>query len=195
LGEIISGQDQVDFRTGELLHLAKTFVAVMILLGILAPVMMTSFGYVGNYDLTIVSLFWYFEVGTFGSGWLFLPPYATISMLPYLALRMVPVYMTYRYYQGKTTRRRAAAGILIGDLLFLIGTLPEMILAAMFAISYLIFPLPVQMLVGFFILRRYPIPEPTKPWEGSEETKPWWENESSSLPKSPEAKNEEDRLW
>jgi hypothetical protein len=195
LGEIRPGQDQVEVRTRELLHFAKIFVAVMILLGILAPVMMTSFGYVGNYNLTIVSLFWYFEVGTFGSGWLFLPPFATISMLPYLALRMVPAYMIYRYYQEKTTRRRAAVGIIVGDLLFLIETLPMMILTAMFAGSYLIFPLPAQMLVGFFILWRYPIPEPTRPWEGSEETKPWWDNESSSLRKSPEAKNEEDRLW
>lgn len=195
MGEIRSGQDQVDVRTGELLHFAKIFVAIMILLAILAPVMMTSSGYIGEYDFVMQSFFWYFHVGTFGSGWFFMPFYVAFPTLPYLALRMVPVYMTYRYYREKTTRRRAAIGIIVGDLYFLIMTLPMMILTAMFVGSYLIFPLPVQMLVGFFILWRYPIPEPTKPWEGSEETKPWWEKESGSLRKAPEAKNEEDRLW
>jgi hypothetical protein len=189
------GQNQVELQADDMLHLGSISGVVIVLSGVLAPIMISSLGYVGNYDFSIQSLLWYFHIGTFGSDFQFLPFYATFSIFPYLVLRMVPAYVTFRYYQGRTSRRRALFGLMIGDLLFLIEGIPFFLFAISFINSYFILPFPFQMLVGFLILWRFPIPEPTKPWESSEETKPWWEKESDDVPVSSDSKNDEDRLW
>ena len=53
-------------------------------------------------------------------------------------------------------------------------------------------PLPCQLLFCILMLWRYPVPEPTTPWEGMEEHQSWWEKDESP-PKTKE--KDKDELW
>ena len=52
----------------------------------------------------------------------------------------------------------------------------------------LMLPLPFQLIFGFLVLWRYPIPEPTTPWKiasDDSEPKSWWEKSSDPQQKKP----------
>lgn len=139
-----------------------------------------AFSGMGVYDLTIQSLFWSIHINLYRSNWEFFPLYASYLFLPYVVLRIAPAYMLYRYYHEKATRKNAVLGVIIGDFVFLIGSIPYDVLAFVLALPIPIFPSPFQMLFGLLILWRYPIPEAIRIWD----TKFWWENEPIDLSKN-----------
>lgn len=195
MGALESGQEQVDSKAGGMSHRATVTGIIMILLGVLAPIMISYMSYMGTYDLSIQSLLWYYHVGPYGFDFLFFPLLLLFSTFPFLILRMVPVLVIYRYYQGKMTRRRAFIGVAAGDLLFLIEGLFILLVSMAFMSYYLIIPTPFQMLIGFLILWRFPVPEPTKPWDDVEKAKPWWEKESAEVQEPTTDKKEEETPW
>jgi hypothetical protein len=179
-------------------HFAKITGVTMVLLGVLAPIVAISTSHMGDHVIDIQSLFWHIKVGAFCLSFQFFPFFDIFStiflMSPLLVLRMVPPPVMVRYYHGKTTRRRALIGIMFGDNLFLALGIPTLLLMGILMNPSPTFPFPVQMLVGFFVLWRFPIRVPIKPWEGSKEAKLWWEKESGDTPESSDAKDEENIL-
>lgn len=151
------------------------FTAIMLLLGQFAPVLISVFNYSRQPTVIIQGLLWIYQQspGWYGNGFSIIDSYIMMSMFPFLLLRIAPVLQIYRYYNGKTTRKRAFITAILGDgyttfsgifLLFLtIGS-----------DTYHI-PLPFQIIFAFFILLIFRFPEPTAPWKGKEETKSWWE--------------------
>ena len=169
--------------------------SIVLLFGLFAPIAMTIMTWGMFPEITIQSMLWmYYPSSYYNSGFVLMPPYAFFSMFPFLLLRMAPVTMMHRYYNGKTTRKRAAIASAIGDGLFLFMGLPTLIFGIMFMSGYFIIPLPIQMIVALLILWRSPLPEPTTPWDDVLESKSWWE-------KSPEAQrqmkldDDDDVLW
>lgn len=151
---------------------------VVLLLGVLAPFMMMAFFFGRGTEFAIMSTFWMYNQSTAmvePFGFSLIPPYALFSMLPFLFLRIVPVSMIYRYYNGKTTRKRAFIASFAGDGIFLYTGLLPSILSILFSNSFFIFPLPFQSIVAVLILWIFPLPVPTTPWKTDEKPKSWYE--------------------
>jgi len=195
MGAFESGSNSADLHVKDMSRIANASGVTIALLGLLAPVMMMSANYDGYVDFAIQAILWSFYLVSFGSGFQFISLYAVSTMFPLLILRMVPAYVIVRYYHGKTTRKRALIGVAVGDILFLAEGLLFFVFSYMSMGSFLLVPLPFEMLAGLLVLWRFPIPEPTRPWEGSDETKPWWEKESSEKTASSDANDDKNRLW
>jgi hypothetical protein len=197
MGELDTSVTYESFTPGEK-RKSKLIAAIMLLIGLFAPVMITVFNYGWTTpQISMMSMFWtyysesYYMSGLYGFS--FIDPYAMFSMFPFLLLRMVPVSQIYRYYNGKTTRKRAIIASFVGDALFLISGIPYLLLSFM---GMLMLALPFQLIFGLIVLWRSPLPEPTTPWEiasDDSEPKSWWEKSSGSKQKTPTDDNDE--LW
>jgi len=196
MGAIESGPSEIVLKTNDMSRFAKITGVTMILLGVLAPILISWSSYPGYYNFSIQSIVWALNLGTYGSSFQIIPFYYIFSTFPMLILRLVPASVIFRYYQGKTTRRRALIGIIVGDILFLAEGLLFLIISfSMFMSPFFLIPFPLQMLVGLFLLWRYPIREPTKPWESSKVTKLWWEKESDEIVESSNDKDDGNKVW
>ena len=171
---------------------------IILIIGLFAPIMITMNFWGMDPQVDIQSMFWMYtqnpDISSF-LGFYLNHVYALVSMFPFLLLRMVPVSQIYRYYNGKTTKKRAFIAAVIGDGVFLIVTFPSMILMAVISGFYFMIPLPFQMIVGILILWRSPLPEPTTPWVSQEEPKSWWEKSPDPQQKKPADDDDEDKLW
>lgn len=172
---------------------------VMLLLGLFAPFVVTAYNYGWVSEVFIQSFFWTYRSTSMidpYSGFSVTPLYVLPVMFPILILRFVPVLQIYRYYNGKTTKKRTYIICLFGDGFFIFYGLLFVIIAIGF--GGLIVPLPFQMLFGWIMLWRFPRPEPTTPWESGSEPKSWWdkkpENQEEKQEKKP-IKDDEDVLW
>jgi len=173
---------------------SKLIASIMLLFGLFAPLMITVSTYGGRSTVVIQSMFWMYNQASYMynyNGFSLIPPEALFSMFPLILLRMAPVFQIFRYYNGKTTRKRALIASTVGDGPFLIMGIPYLFLS-MIMISMFMIPLPFQFIFGILVLWRYPIPDPTTPWEGDLEPKSWWEKEPDSQQEKKEA---EDELW
>ena len=164
---------------------------VMLLLGLFAPFLITAYSDLWMSQITIQSYFWTFSsYGGFSITPLFILP----VMFPILLLRFVPILQIYRYYTGKTTRKRTYIICMFGDGFFLFYG----ILFLIIAIGYggLLLALPFQLLFGWIVLWRFPVPEPTTPWESESEPKSWWDKERKPQEEKQEKPtNDDDVLW
>jgi hypothetical protein len=108
---------------------------------------------------------------------------------------MVPVSQIYRYYIGKTTRKRAIIASIVGDGIFLVTSIPYLLLSSIMGLIML--PLPFQLIFGLLVLWRYPIPEQTTPWKSEEKPKSWWDKDSVPPQEKQEkpTKDDNDMLW
>ncbi|MHA1137130.1 MAG: hypothetical protein ACTSSE_11655 [Candidatus Thorarchaeota archaeon] len=170
---------------------------VMLLLGLFAPFLVTGYSYEWMSQITIQSYLWTFS--TYG-GFSIIPLIVLPVMFPLLLMRLVPVLQIYRYYNGKTTRKRTYIVCLFGDGFFLFYGLLFVIIAIGF--GGLLFPLPFQLLFGWIILWRFPVLEPTTPWESESKPKSWWEKDSDPPPdtsketqEKPTKKDDDNELW
>ena len=176
--------------------ISKVTVVLLVLLGLIAPVWFIFSSYFGNHEILLQSLMWAYVQSNYGTYFEFHFYYwYIISMFPLMILRLVPASQIFRYYQAKTSRRRTIIAVLLGDIYFVLDSLLMLFINLGSLFTYLIIPLPFQMLVGLTILWRYPIPEPTAPWDdevvriSSEETK----NEDHLEKVKPD--NDKDKLW
>jgi len=176
---------------------SRMIAGITLLLGLFGPFMLTIYNYSIVSQTIIQSMLWMY-VGS-GSmypyqGFSIIPPYAWTSMFPIMILRFVPVLQIYRYYQGKTTRRRAAIASVFGDGFFLSVILIMLIVnyAVGLSMGMYAIPLPFQFLFCAIMLWRYPIAEPTTPWEDMEEHQSWWEKDQEPNVEKPKS---EDELW
>jgi hypothetical protein len=151
---------------------------VVLILGVFAPFMMMVIEYRENTEFAIMSTFWVYDQSNASiepNGLSLIPAYMILAMLPFLLLRVIPVYQIYRYYNGKTTRRRAFIASFAGDAIFLYTGLLPLVISILFSSSYSIYPLPFQSIVAVLILWRFTMPEPITPWKTKEKPKSWWD--------------------
>jgi hypothetical protein len=97
-----------------------------------------------------------------------------------------------RYYQGKTTKGRARIGAFIADAPFLIVYLIYFFTSGIIVGIGLNLPLPIMTIVVLLLIWKYPVYEPTVPWEGSDDFRPWWEDKPEEEEAKPSA---EDQPW
>jgi hypothetical protein len=189
---------------------SRSKAVILLIFGLFAPIMMMMNTWGMFTEINIQSMFWMYSQSSYMPsffGFSLIPLYAMTSMFPFLLLRMVPVFQIYRYYNGKTTRKRALIASFIGDGVILLFTTPTIILSFMSGMFYFyMIPLPFQMIAGFVMLWRCPLPEPTTPWEHITEQKSWWEKKpeppsdapqekQSSEPQQKKPADEDDYLW
>ena len=178
-------------NSGENRKPAKVAV-IMLLIGLFAPFFITYQSYGYSWYLSIQSMLWmYYGSSGMSQGFMLIPPYALPSMFPFLLLRLVPVSQIYRYYQGKTTRRRTFIALFVGDGFFLFyGVLATILIS--FGMFMIMIPVAAQIVFGTFMLWKSPYQEPRTPWDSVLEEKQWWEKDQKPKEKKPE---DEDVLW
>jgi len=165
----------------------------MLVIALFAPLygMYQNFGY--SWYLSIQSILWAYNSSSgmySGPGFMILP-INMIYMFPLILLRLVPVSQIYRYYQGKTTRRRTIISLFIGDAIVLFFGLTAVLIMS-FGMYLIMIPVAAQIVFGALILWRWPFREPRTPWDSVLEEKQWWEKDQESKEKKPK---DEDVLW
>jgi len=168
---------------------------IMFAIGLIAPLFVTYQSYGLSWYMIIQSMLWAYYASSSiypgGQGFSFMSPFVLFSMFPLVLLRLVPALQIYRYYKGKTTRRRTIYSLFIGD-----GFVLFYGLLAVFMISFgmymIMIPVTAQIIIGAFILWRFPYREPRTPWDSVLEEKQWWEKNQEPKEKKPK---DEDVLW
>ena len=179
--------------------------SIVLLLGLFAPVLIMINTWMMGSQILVQSIFWMYN----SSPYIYMPSFFGFSlidaymlsfMFPFMLLRMVPVTMVYRYYNGKTTRKRAALASFVGDGVFMIMYGPFIFISLIIGmgLGYIVSPLPFQLIITLLILWRSPLPEATRPWDAAPEDKSWWEKEPESREEKqakPSKKDDDDVLW
>jgi hypothetical protein len=202
----VMGEQAIDPLIDGSKQKAKETAVVMMLLALFAPVMINIYLISEFSHINVLSMLWTYSSSSSypvypSSGFQIMPIYILMSIFPFLLLRLVPVFQIHRYYSGRTTRRRALIASFIGDGYFLFTALPAIIMPWVLGVSMFMFPLPFQVIFGILMLWRYPIPDPTTPWEDLEEPKSWWDKKSESQQGKPpdeqqqKPPDDEDKLW
>lgn len=169
---------------------SKRNAGIVLLLGLFAPfqLMVSSYGF--DSQMMLLSVIWDFLSSPSVSSYYppsyrfeILPLGVIIQLFPLILLRLVPVSQIYRYYQGKTTRRRALIASIFGDGAYLFSLPFMLIISYAFGLYLVTFPIPLpfQFLVCAFILWRYPIPKLTTPWDDMEKHKSWWAKDQETI--------------
>jgi len=195
MGDIDIVENPDSHNSGENRKATKVAV-IMLLLGLFSPflIIFQSYGY--SWYLSIQSMLWmYTASGSMypGQGFMLIPPYAWISMFPFVLLRLVPVSQIYRYYQGKTTRRRTVIALFFGDGFFLFYGLIAVLMIT-FGMFLIVIPVIAQIIFGAFMLWKYPYREPRTEWDSVLEEKQWWEKDEIPR-KTKEKPKDENELW
>jgi len=109
--------------------------------------------------------------------------------IPFTFFKIVFIYYIYKYYRGKTTRRRVIITGFLGELqLPLIGlAIVPIILSNSYLTLMFSIPIPILLIVGLLILKIVPRPLTDSDWAGTGESKDWWdkEKEETSVLDSP----------
>ena len=196
MGDFEKGNVVESTTQGSNMH-SQLITGVVLIIGLFAPIMITMYNYEFDSELSIQSLFWVYDQPPYMPnifGFSLTPLYYLPSMFPFLLLRIVPVSQINRYYNGKTTRKRAFIASFIGDVMFLIISLPALFTTIMYGFYFsMIIPLPIQFIVATLILWRFSVPEAITPWEIEEKPKSWWEKTPDSQQKKSD--DEDDQLW
>ncbi len=164
---------------------------LMTILALLAPVALSGYIYHWDYYVNISAILWSFYMSAYSIGFQFLYPMNMMMMLPFLMFRIASVYQIARYYQGKTTKRRARLAAVLSDGPILFVYIFYLIAAGIYGGWGLNYPLPMMMIVSLLLLWKFPVREPTVPWEGSEEPKSWWEEKPEETTEPPD----DDQPW
>jgi len=180
---------------------SKYITAIVLLLGLFAPFLLMISYYGFDSQIILIAIVWslfsspsVFPYSSRSYRFEILPPEIIIQLFPLILLRLVPVSQIYRYYQGKTTRRRALIASTFGEGIYMFYLLLMVIMTFASGLITIVLPIPIpfQFLFCSIVLWRYPIPKPTTPWDGKEKSKSWWEK--GQEPKE-EKLRKEDELW
>jgi len=161
---------------------------VMTALAFLAPV--GSAGY-GSF-VSVSAILWSVSIDAWsGIRFAFLDPFTLMMLTPFLLFRIVSVYIVARYYQAKTTKGRGRLGAFLADAPILFIYLIYLFTVGFIGTIGLNLPLPIMTIFGLLMIWKFPVSEPTVPWEGPDDFRPWWEEKPKEEPE-PAA---EDQPW
>lgn len=148
-----------------------------LLIGLFGPLSVQSFsGSIFN-DFSIAAMTWIYQVNSWYGGFI-LNPFMIFESIPFTFMRLVFGYMLYRLYSGKTTQKRVV----------ITGIIMELFLPVFYYITYLpillfnpgwsgfpvLLPIPLLLLYGLAIAKRYPPPE-EEHWIETDKKEYWWE--------------------
>jgi len=131
---------------------------IMIIVTVLSP-----FGFfLGNYGI------FGFYYGIYGLFWILLNPFV---YLPLCLLNILYAHRLVRYFQATGSRDSV---YLIGLLSVLLPTLIILYVSGMFGSFVILYPIPLQFLIGLILLHRIEGPEVISPWSGMRLDLSWW---------------------
>lgn len=181
----------------------STIIGVLLVLALFGPIAGAYISYGWTPQVSIIAVLWQINSASYGPGFPSLPfnirftPEAIFASFPFVFLRYVFVFMVYRLYTGKTTRRRTYLAGLAAELQ-LVGIYGVMSLVSLLSAPYggvfympIIVPIPVMFLCAYAFIRFISPPE-EKLWIEEETPKQWWERfktpieEHDEQPTSPE---------
>ena len=142
---------------------------LMIITTLVAPcgIVPSEMGPFGRYWY-LYSLVWLYSSGSpFPPGFWFLN-YNLLITLPLCMLQVVFAIWIVRYYQSKTTKYTAMT---IGLLSILLPTILVLYFSSLVVVIY---PIPIQFIIGLIILWRIDGPEVISPWSGMRLDLSWW---------------------
>ena len=104
---------------------------------------------------------------------------AMIFILPYLFIPLTLLNILYalgivRYYQAKNSKDLA---VVLGLLSIILPTGLILYFSALAGYVIVIYPIPIQFIVGIFILWKFEGPEVISPWSGMRLDLSWWKRE------------------
>jgi hypothetical protein len=151
---------------------------ILAIITLLVPLgIMPTEGQIVFYDLWlfgpfIYGLLWVLDSGSFISSFTlhFIDLSYMLVMVPLSIFSILYVRQIVRYYLGKSSRDSALfAGIL--------GIIFPSVVSLVWPISFgivIIIPIPIQFLIGLYILHRFEGPEVVSPWSGQFINWSWW---------------------
>lgn len=169
-------------KEAELAHIVETdskrasiIAILMALIAFLAPAAVAGYDFGYDSFLSITSILWVIYMDGYNVRFEFINPFYLMGMIPFLMFRVAFVYQITRYYRGKTTRGRTAAGAVISEAPFFAMYALWIITVGIYGAFGYNFPLPIMMIVGLLLLWRFPVSEVTVPWKGANDQRAWWE--------------------
>jgi hypothetical protein len=122
-------------------------------------------------------------------------PFVLIASLPYTFLKPVFLFMFYRLYKGRTTRRRTIFVGLLSELQVAVPSyLSYIITISMYPPGWfsfpIVYPIPLVFIIGLVALKLSPPPE-DQSWIQESEPSYWWKETE----KHPEPEKEESDIW
>ena len=107
-------------------------------------------------------------MGIYGLFWILLNPFV---YLPLCLFNILYVHQLVRYYQGRSSRDSVH---LIGLLSIILPTAIILFVSGMFGRFAILYPIPLQFLIGLVIMHRLEGPEVISPWSGMRLDLSWW---------------------
>ena len=154
---------------------------VMALVALIAPLAFSIAIYDGLH-LSVTAVLWGFISSPYQTYLEILNILTLAIMMPFGALRLAYAYQMFRLYKGRATRKRTLT-------LGIVSELPFVMLFILYQIMWFLNPYSpmglagptlILLIVGIFIIRLKPPPEPPEIWAEMPEEKPWWVEESTN---------------
>ena len=149
--------------------IAVTVTSLLVALFSPVGIILISHPY-GDFAAHLVGVFWTIFIGSpipINGGGMVPPtidPVSGILVVPLIVLRLLFVLQLYRVYRGQTSKSAAlAVGVLSELFLVIINVLRS---SPTFTTGDLYIPIPILLLVGYFLLWRFP-PYITSSWKTS----------------------------
>jgi hypothetical protein len=164
------------------MSVTPTFITTfMLVLAIFGPVAINVYPYIGPSGIiALMGMVW--QIPILGYGFPFFGLSFFFIGLLISTLRLVYVYMIYRYYREQTTRKRVVIAGILGELqmpLIGLAIIPIGFVDPMIAIMFSI-PVPILLIVGLLILHLIQVPRPIDGWTELDESQDWWNKEQTN---------------
>lgn len=115
-------------------------------------------------------MFWFYLVqsGIYGLFWIFVNPFV---YLPLCLLNIYYAHWIVKYYQARSSRNSVH---LLGLLSIILPTVILLFISGMFGNYLVLYPIPLQFIIGVIIMNRIEGPEVISPWSGLRFDLSWW---------------------
>jgi hypothetical protein len=117
------------------------------------------------------SLLWVYQSRSYVSFGLRIFPLDLIFTFPLCALNLLYARWIVKYYQSKSTRYSA---VTIGLLSLILPAAIIFYVGSFFGLYIVLYPIPIQFILGLLILWRIKGPEVISPWSGMRLDLSWW---------------------
>lgn len=111
---------------------------------------------------------YYLVIGIYGLFWILFNPFV---YLPLCLLNILYAHRLVRYYQGRSSRDSVH---LLGLLSIILPTAIILYVSGMFGSFVILYPIPLQFIIGLVIMHRIEGPEVISPWSGMRLDLSWW---------------------
>jgi hypothetical protein len=134
-----------------------------------------------HYEIQLYSFFWHVEPSSYFGFRIYLTNIQELLiMLPLTIMHWIFAYWVVRHYQGKSSKLMAA-------LLGLASIIIPLVSSFYWSLSTMqldiIYPIPIQFIIGLIILWRIEGPEIISPWSGVRLDFSWWKWKRAKIPK------------